>query len=546
MHTCKPQKQILWMGFCAFGVAFLAAAVLGEQGAQPKPVIKPKVEVYKHTIEAAHLEPATLRKPIPFKKLELKEFKAQKGKKLTPDALITLPNKKTIKVADYLKFLNDAEAKLNTHGLTVRKKLPKGGVEMLMKGRADQKLIVKQREQIASLLHKATPAQEKEFKDHLARHTKEQVPALLRDAQAEKARIEAWRRSKIDEVGKLDAKDLSPAELKLQQHFLKLSQRKPPAELAMDQIKFTIAQPKLQAEVKETHDLMQNIKFTNEGARKNFAVLTKSWEKHYDDSWNWSLGKKSTAEAYVNTSLKVSAYESIIFGSALHTRGAVQAGGYVLDKKFTLFDALAELNSTQTSTHLHLHARFMGHDIFKPIDETKASNSKYFYKDYPWDKIIIDGPVMIGCVPVHYEVGIRGAVEVEIGASLTPTFVSMVPVVNVRTDVYAAAAVDLLIARAGVRGTLNLIDNKLTIGSAAVLKLAGSNPNLEIQYSVHDKLSLLGGHVDLYAEIWVPDFPDIWNGDYETVGTLRLFSWKGITPVNGYLVDPHTITLALK
>ena len=137
-------------------------------------------------------------------------------------------------------------------------------------------------------------------------------------------------------------------------------------------------------------------------------------------------------------------------------------------------------------------------------------------------------------------------VHVEIGGLLSPTWVSMGPQITVSSTLSGEGYASLEEIRAGLQGSMNLVDESLALfGMAAITNVSGT-PSLDVEASVYDQLGLLGGEVDIAAQYWKPNFPDFWNGHWEDLFTIKLFGWDNWTPINGYLYGPDTMTVPLK
>jgi hypothetical protein len=119
---------------------------------------------------------------------------------------------------------------------------------------------------------------------------------------------------------------------------------------------------------------------------------------------------------------------------------------------------------------------------------------------------------------------------------LEPLLVEARPDVHVSSTLYGTVAVDVKEARAGVQGSLTLVDDDLSLWGKAALLFNAQPPYFDIHCSAYDTLSMLGGELDLVAQIWVPNFPDFWNWHWQDLGRVKLIAWDGLN-VQGYLFD---------
>jgi hypothetical protein len=92
-------------------------------------------------------------------------------------------------------------------------------------------------------------------------------------------------------------------------------------------------------------------------------------------------------------------------------------------------------------------------------------------------------------------------------------------------DVYAQAGVNILIAEAGVRCDLNLIDARLTVHGMLQRGADEGKEFLDTEYFIHRWYAALSGDLSLYAWIYVPRFgiPPWRRKTFRT----RLAGWDG-------------------
>jgi hypothetical protein len=550
MSIFKSGRQILLLAICAVGAIFIGAGVVSQTSGQPVgrtgklAVDRPKVAVKKHTIEQDHLLVLNSQKPIEFKKFELAELQTKDGNKLTVDSVLTLPNKKTIKAGDLLASLNKTEAALNEYGYSVRKALPTGGVRFEMKNKTSDALFAKQRAHITSTYHEVTAEKDQLAKANLAMHTKANLPALLTTASANHDKVVKSRQEKMDQLKKVDPKTLTPAELKVYNSVIVKKNAVAPATAKLETHAVVAARMKNQA--LPTRTLIAGTKLVNPVFKDHLPWVAKHWEYDRVNPWNWVVGSPSTLEAHVNGSLEVHAYDDM-FQNSLNTRGSFQVGCQMFDQQFPIFDVLAEISSSNSiafstlpassSSHSHLHAKLFGSDLFSPIEVHGTQEWRILNKDFHWDQPMTEGPIVLLGIPLYYKVGIRGLVHINVAGFVTPTWISTAPSVDISATVYAFLAVDTGVALAGVRGTVNIIDEHLELQGKAAILIDG-NPRLDIVFSAKDKLTLLGGKVEWFTQYLGPDL------EYHDLLHDDVFSWPAWTPFNGYMFNDH-VTIPL-
>jgi hypothetical protein len=80
-----------------------------------------------------------------------------------------------------------------------------------------------------------------------------------------------------------------------------------------------------------------------------------------------------------------------------------------------------------------------------------------------------------------------------------------------------------------IEGKVNLLTDELSLGAGESLTLKDGVPTEAwAGFTVFDKLSMLGGEIDLAFQIWFFGWHDL--------GSIKLFSWPNWVPVNGYLL----------
>jgi len=550
MNELSARTRSLVLVTCAVGAGLIGAAVFGEPPQRPisKPPIgnnhKQKVAPKKHDFKESEIEIVNARQAIPFKKFDLDELSKMAGKKIMADTEITI-DKKKMKAAEYLVSLNKLEEKLSAHGYSVRTGLPKGGLQARLKGvKEDPDLHKKQQKKVADMHHKVTPEKDRLAKANLAKMSKQQLPALLKTAQADHDKFQKLRQEQIAKLQKVDVNKLTADEKKVHAHFLQLIKKYgAPVAAAKQPMKFNLVHSQMQADLKQAQSLAQSCKYVNQ----DFKVLIwwhwQSWTADWAKTWNWSIGDPNVVDAYVQGDLEAHAYDSNLGGSALHTKGSLVIAGDVLKGilgvSFTLLDLLADFSDSDSGGHATMHAKFWGNDIFPPIDESVSSKFEFVDQDYPDDWVIAQGSFpILGILSIDYKVHLKFDVHVEIGGLLSPTWVSMGPQITVSSTLSGEGYASLEEIRAGLQGSMNLVDESLALfGKAAITNDSGT-PSLDVEASVYDQLGLLGGEVDFAVQYWAFGWKDLC--------TIKLFGWDNWNPVNGYVYGPDTVTIPLK
>lgn len=497
----------------------------------------------KVTLKEMDFTATNALKPVAFKKFELSDFD-KVGKKATSDMQLTLANKKTVKLGDYLSFLNKAEQKLNSYGFSIRNKA-KHPLTMTSKSNVSEADFAKQRAHISNLMTKVTPATEQKASAIVSKYTKANLSNSSKSIKINDVHIAKWQQANSEHFTKYNQK-ITPAETKLlselQPVFKKLTATPVKGQKYADSVAI------VKKELTSAHEFINGTKISTSSV-STIANLFKSWNWNYTQPWNWQLGNQGSVEAYVNGNYEVEGYATM-FSQNLHVKAATQAGGYIFGNKFDLFDSHAELTSASfenTSTgQVQLSATFLGNDIFTPLNQSLPADFQIINADYPYDVPLLDVTVPILFFGVDVGLATKGDFKANMNFLLAPTTASINPALKISCTIYATVGVSLLDeVELDVSGTLNLINESFNLYGSVTLSFANT-PELIFDYYANDTLSLLGGEIDIIGKMNLPNFPDVWNLSWQQVADYKLFSWPDWTPINGDLIYPTEKIIPLK
>jgi hypothetical protein len=132
---------------------------------------------------------------------------------------------------------------------------------------------------------------------------------------------------------------------------------------------------------------------------------------------------------------------------------------------------------------------------------------------------------MAGPIPLSVRLGARASVGCGSVLMSSPLRVENEIAPFAYADVYAQAGVNILIAEAGVRCDLNLIDARLTVHGMLQRGADEGKEFLDTEYFIHRWYAALSGDLSLYAWIYVPRFgiPPWRRKTFRT----RLAGWDG-------------------
>ena len=186
--------------------------------------------------------------------------------------------------------------------------------------------------------------------------------------------------------------------------------------------------------------------------------------------------------------------------------------------------AYAQVQNTAFSYNAYFKAA--GSTLWSPSGTTNLTIAK------SWSQTLVNASTLIwiGPVPVTLSASGKGAIGITggLGYSAAALSASAKPYVNLTGS--ATAAINLVVASAGVTANLTLIN--AAVPAVASMKLLGSN---QFQYTVDvdAQISSLSGNVQAWAKVWYLFGSKKW--------TTTIASWSGVTATYP-IVDVHGCT----
>lgn len=439
------------------------------------------------------------RQPLAYQPFEVVD--PRNGNAITPDAVLPpFPNGKTMRAADYYNDLNILESQFNALGFTLDvRRDPSPGARL-------------QETQFSA----AQAAQvRKAGQDFIGRHRRLSVAKplgaaearqqFLRQQSADRLRLQRLIKDRSEEPPALSPSGYVP----------------PPAQTGNDfKYDYSTDLPTL-------------------GDRDLFAI-------YLEGSAELS-GKKPGVYAIPGTN-------AVQAGGSIQLKAHAEAGGYVFDNKFALIrvdgNATAPSPGGEMGAKVTLYIAGMAtRDLINCPAQTYSSTTKLTdlpHKDFTaqWEKSLdlsYTTPIPIGPFVITLRAGVRATAGIEGGIYLSPLGASARFGPYVRADVYASAGISLLIAEAGVKVTLTLINNSLVLEGSVGLtgELEAGEGSLKIAYSLrlYDEFQALSGSLGVYVCVYVPAF-DIppWH---QKCWDWDIISWEG-WKATGDLFDPVT------
>ncbi len=251
------------------------------------------------------------------------------------------------------------------------------------------------------------------------------------------------------------------------------------------------------------------------------------------------------AEVDVTGDLEITSKYSVLGGiEQLEVHGSLTALCYVLDDSRSsphkFVEILADLTGTESGDQVQASAKAFGQDLFTPINQTyKTGYVLNQSKEHSWNVAIAQGETVILGLPVHYSLGFKGDLKYSIVGQVSGTSVTVNPTSQVTASLSAQAGIDVEVAEAGVRGTLNILSDSLILGGRAGVINPSTNPVLDVYGAAKDTVTLLGGDIELFLSVGYGPFQ-------VDLATVTLVSWQGYEPVDGYIFGPDETKTPLR
>lgn len=258
------------------------------------------------------------------------------------------------------------------------------------------------------------------------------------------------------------------------------------------------------------------------------ANASKSKEINRSETKKWEFGNKSSFEAFLEVQLKTS-------GKFFPTekQGEVSAndeckmevtgtgGGYIFHEEFDVIQAKAQFQLPPDNGDLKadISVDVLGVTVYDLEETQKVSWSKE--KDYHKDlKVSAPFYVPLGPFNISGEVGMKGSAGVKYDVLLNRSGVTGSVTPYVKVSGYAEAGLDILVASAGIGGSLTVCDAEVPLSASAIVAWQGSKLSLIDEFSIDYDVTFLSGRLYLYAEVKNPFGKD---PRYE----YDLFNWSG-------------------
>jgi hypothetical protein len=213
--------------------------------------------------------------------------------------------------------------------------------------------------------------------------------------------------------------------------------------------------------------------------------------------FHFELGQRNIVAISLDARLETKATKS-----SVSVLGDAEADGFLAGKKLVLLHATGQVNvpdkgDGKGSVTVTVAGRTVfNKDFTVPTNLTKKDQvSKSFDQSVSFSFSVGPFPLSVklgaqGKVGLQYVIGVR---QLSAEAQFEPF---------AQGSAYAQLAIDLVVASAGVRGKLNLIDARLTIGASLDLKADPSGGLVLDEHAyVSSDLTLLQGEVTVFVEV---------------------------------------------
>ncbi|UJR85234.1 hypothetical protein [Sandaracinus amylolyticus] len=222
----------------------------------------------------------------------------------------------------------------------------------------------------------------------------------------------------------------------------------------------------------------------------------------------------------------------------LRAFGGFAATATVFKSDLSLVDAQV---STLTSSG---HLRILGNEVFSASFSSDGTQ-RNMAASASRESTLAHGVIVVLGIPISYRAGIAGSVGVEgfAGTTRTSSPACDVPRIELgftpsaRLEGFLSAAVDVVIARAGVKGRLTVLDLALPVTVTAgfeqreipaggeylgnVLSSPMTVPHLGVLANADLRLTTLSGSISAFAEVGI--------GPFSKSAEITMLSWPGLS-----------------
>lgn len=415
------------------------------------------------------------RAPIAFKPFDIVD--PATAKQIDPETILTLPNDRKISANDYYEELNRLEEGFNKLGYT-------------LDVRRDPALQVRLQE--ISLPRAEIEANAKRSKIIIESH---KFPARPVPKTTEVLRRD-FRTRLVEDRNRL---------IRLQKHLYPGHGSDPPAGQQARSFYHPVETPKFEF-----------------GYRDVFAVFLNGGLYLSGDLGKAEVKTEAEAGGYVFSN-RVSILRLTGTTSAPSSGGTLKANlmAYILGIAYPIVDQ----KKTIPSVPLDQLPQVPSLDL---TEEWSKSDDYSFAASFPL------GPIL-----VSVRTGIRFTAGVGCGLFLSPLSASGQVGPFVASDVFVQGGIDIIIAEAGVRCTLLLLDNTLTMEAEVGLDANERGPFVAARFLIYDELEMLSGEFALFFCIYVPawDWPPWKKKCWDWV----IADWDGIKE-KGYIFPEEEMT----
>lgn len=249
-------------------------------------------------------------------------------------------------------------------------------------------------------------------------------------------------------------------------------------------------------------------------------------------NWDWSTGDAKTISAYLNGRLDIQGEKNLLKLTATGTAGAKVFGKAVDILKLTASAGIGgdpfkksgtnyAANTGQVALNASFNVQVAGSTVYTLSQSQKLPSwavVKSASKSLDASTTI---PFNILGVPMSVKLGVTGSAGINFAFSLSPIAATLNVKPYVKSSAYAQVGVDLYVLKAGVQGTLTILNDDLDITAEAYFTVANKALNLYTSFKGTNTINMLNGSIGVYGEI------NYLFGSKKA--SIDIFKWSGIT-----------------
>lgn len=248
-------------------------------------------------------------------------------------------------------------------------------------------------------------------------------------------------------------------------------------------------------------------------------------------TWNVTQGDKSVFGIYADATLAMNGFAAK--AKSAGGKASANFGAYLFGSSAVLGSGTASYiapnDGPQTAA---IDFKVLGKTIYH---KSKTAENLHWGERYsPSVDKHVSFHFAIGVIPCEAQAGAKGSAFLGWGLGLTPLGANGQTSAGVEAEGYASVAASIEVAELGVKGTLLLLRDTLTLDGGANVRMDERDvPYVDIGINAENTIEALNGALSVYAAIELVDCN--WCSVFKKSWEQELFHWNGIKSTGNIL-----------